>query len=86
MYRFHAAYEHQNGDVEGFIGYGFSPTSAEEDCIRQIRAKVNFGTPHFERGRVIRKATKLTQEQRLTVFRDWADILRAKREAGHSVI
>lgn len=86
MYRFHAAYLHDDGAVEGFIGYGFSPDAAEANAINQIREKVCGQPGAFERGRVVRDACRISPEQLQQVLRDWRDILKAKRAAGHSVI
>jgi len=83
MYRFHAAYLHDDGAAEGFIGYGFSPDAAERDATKAVVAKLGDG---FKPEQFVRTGKGMTTEQLQRVLRDWRDTLKAKRKAGHSVI
>jgi len=83
MYRFHAAYLHDDGAAEGFIGYGFSPDAAERDATKAVVAKLGDA---FQPSRFLRTGNGMTSEQLQQVLRDWRDTLKAKRAAGHSVI
>jgi hypothetical protein len=83
MYRFHAAYLHDDGSAEGFIGYGFSPDAAEQNATKQVVGKLGDA---FKPEQFVRAATGMTAEQLQQVLTDWRDTLKAKRAAGHSII
>lgn len=83
MYRYHAAYLHDDGSVEGFIGYGLTTEGAERDATKAVVGKLGGA---FQPSRFLRTGNGLTAAQLKQVLRDWRDILKAKRAAGHSVI
>ena len=76
MYRHDLAYRHENGTVEGFTGFGFTTTSAEEDCTRQMRIKCElirgFGPNKFAQEKIIRDESAVTPEEMELIRQDWA--------------
>lgn len=71
MYRVALAYRHDNREVEGFVGYGFTEESAENDCIRQMRYK-RLSLGPFRPENVIRDDTDLTLDELEAIRNDWA--------------
>lgn len=42
MHKYMLAYKHDNGDIEGFVGLGFTKAAAREDAINDIRKKLRI--------------------------------------------
>ena len=77
MYRMQGAYRHDNGEVEGFVGFGFSEDSAANDCINQMRIKaeaIRGSGPNtgFKRARAILSGDGLTPDELEIIRKDWA--------------
>lgn len=80
------AYIHPSGEVEGFVGTGFSRVSARKNAISQVRIKLeivntsrlpNVIVHQFDPARLIESPkNNLTPAQLETVRRDWASGLR----------
>lgn len=72
MYVSRIAFRHANGEVEGFIGTGFSPEAAEQNADQGIRNKLwSINSPTYSRSRIIRSADGLTPDELATIRRDW---------------
>ena len=74
MYQHTIAYRHQNGNVEGFKGFGFTPKSAEADALNQIQLKLSFyvNPPlRLNPDGVITDDTQLTLDELEGVRQDW---------------
>lgn len=79
MIEYKCAYRHLNGDVEGFVGYGFQHPAALADCHEQIRRKVTFGIlppVPFDESRIITAPQGLTTAEFESIKNDWKTGLR----------
>jgi hypothetical protein len=72
MYCCQLAYRHRNGEVEGFRGVGFSIESSRQDCLRQIRYKVEAIDGCYSLNRVIEHTADLSVTELAQVREDWA--------------
>lgn len=72
MIRYQIAYRHENGEVEGFVGYAFSnPDKARSNAIQQVRDKVlAIGGTYYE-NRLIESTAGLHGKDFDTIKRDW---------------
>ena len=79
MHTFRCAFRHDNGQIEGFTGYGFGDYGAKQDCLEQIRRKLSIiprASHTVDENRMIFSKDELTPEEVEAVFRDWASGLR----------
>ena len=79
MHTFRCAFRHDNGEIEGFSGFGFGEFGAKKDCIEQVRRKLLDGpwdSQKVDEGRMIFSKDELTPNELETVCRDWASGLR----------
>lgn len=77
MFRVQLAYRHKNGDVEGFVGFGFTEDGAEQDCIRQMTYKcavIRDSRPDsgYDATRIIREDTGLSNDEMENIRKDWS--------------
>lgn len=71
MFIYRMAYRHENGEVEGFAGCGFTEEAAEKDAHRKAGVKCEgIGKP-FSLARCINTKAGLTGEEMATVRADW---------------
>ena len=84
---FNIAYRHQNGEVEGFRGFGLSAETAQEDAVEQIKRKLktveewNQDGSIYDESRVIRSFDGLTKDERDLIQKDWKANVRYKPTA-----
>ena len=79
MYTFRCAYRHDNGEVEGFSGFGFGEYGAKKDCLEQIRRKLSAipgASLTVDEDGMIFSERDLTSDEMERVCRDWASGLR----------
>ena len=71
MYETRLAYRHINGDIEGFIGAGFTKPSSRSNCLNYIVKKLDMIEQKFSASRVVHDLDKITKEELEIVRRDW---------------
>jgi hypothetical protein len=72
MFLFRCAYRYVTGEVEGFTGTALSSKDrAREDCMEQIRRKVDICRESFEEKRIILNPARLNAAERSVVRMDW---------------
>ncbi len=67
MFVHHIAYRHENGELQGFMGAGLTPSAAHQHCITHARAAVSGLGASFAIARVIGDLAVLTPDQRASV-------------------
>lgn len=82
MYQHKLAYRHNNEEVEGFVGIGFTREQAKSDCINQIQLKlkvieeIDFKKVLFNDQQLIKSFAGLTQREKEQIQSDWKTKLR----------
>lgn len=75
MFTFNLAYRHNNGDVEGFAGVGFTKKTAEVDARRQLARKLEIIRPFNEPLQInsdqILTKEKCSPEEMASIRQDW---------------
>lgn len=73
MYRYLLAYRHDDGAVEGFVGLGPTPETAQHDAIRQILGRLSDPTRLrlFQPTQIIEGDDELTCDEQAAVRRNW---------------
>ena len=77
MFHYQLAYRHDNGEVEGFVGLGFTKANARDNAISQITTKiidvlrVHKPETFFHPDRVIEGEASLTPAELEQVKQDW---------------
>lgn len=71
MNQFNAAYRHQDGTVEGFVGSGFTSDRAKASAFRAMVEKCESVGQPFDTDRVIMSAKELTADELAIVRADW---------------
>ncbi len=74
------AYRHQNGEIQGFVGTGFTVQAAERDSRRRIEAKVGSLGQAFDPGRIISRREQVTTDEMKMIQDDW------KLERGQGIL
>lgn len=72
MFKFQLAYRHANGEVEGFVGLGFSESTARRKAEDAARQKVSSIRESFNFNRLIFSESGLSGDEIEIVKKDWA--------------
>lgn len=71
MFLFRLAYRHQNNEVEGFKGVGFTKQTAQADAERNARNKCEAIRQPYDPNRLINNPEGLSPEDLKIIRKDW---------------
>lgn len=71
MYKFRIAYRFQNGEVKGYVGYGFNKELAKENAYKKIYEDLSFLKEPFSRTNVILSKNGVSKEEMALIRKDW---------------
>lgn len=75
MFLYRLGYRHLNGEVEGFIGFGWRKETARSKAVERAISKVEAIENVFDPKRLIENNKKLTPAELETIRADWGNVM-----------